>query len=117
MISTTFILKLSLVLKVFCVARSRLDDKCTVARTSENGTCTFVENCPGAILEITEQSIYPALCGFERRKEIICCPNKYEEITLQSRISLPHRISSQSNYLFFHEMNFFSSEFFSSVFE
>lgn len=52
-----------------------LHDECIVSRTKQNGTCRFVDDCPIVVIEALEQSLYPTLCGFQDRNEIICCPN------------------------------------------
>lgn len=51
-----------------------LNDDCIVSRTSENGTCKFINDCPQIEIE-ARKSQYPTLCGFERTQQIICCPN------------------------------------------
>lgn len=53
-----------------------LNDTCTVARSNAKGVCRFVEHCPIVVIEIVEQLSFPTLCGFERKKEVICCPNQ-----------------------------------------
>lgn len=57
-----------------------LNDECTVGRSNKNGTCRFVNDCPVIVNEALDQSVFPTLCGFQQRKEIICCPNQNQII-------------------------------------
>lgn len=68
---------ISLILFAKCVlifAQLDLNDHCQVARSGSNGICRFYEDCPKVLNELVEQGLIPAKCGFQNRREIICCP-------------------------------------------
>lgn len=85
----------------FYAKNLQLNDKCTVSKTKENGTCTFVEDCPH-ILDQIKRSVFPTLCGFENSKELICCPEQtpsiIEEKVTGDLDTNGNRISTQSTY-------------------
>lgn len=60
----------------------------------------FIENCPSIATEISEKSQFPTLCGFEGRKEIICCPKRENIPTTTTTMSYndPQRISARSEF-------------------
>lgn len=55
-----------------------LNDKCKLAHSNEAGICQYVEDCPDVQKLFKEQHINPTLCGFERDKQIVCCPKEIE---------------------------------------
>lgn len=55
-----------------------LNDKCKLAHSNETGICQYVEDCPAVEKLFNEQHINPTLCGFERDKQIVCCPKEIE---------------------------------------
>lgn len=83
----------------FYAKNLQLNDICTVSKTKENGTCTFVEDCPH-ILDQIKRSVFPTLCGFENSKELICCPEPsiIEEKVISGLDTNGNRISTQSMY-------------------
>lgn len=64
-----------------------LNESCQVARTLSTGRCSFIENCPIVRKEILKYGAFPQLCGFEGDKELICCPEKVEDLKPHVRIS------------------------------
>lgn len=55
-----------------------LGDKCTMAHSDDAGICQYVEDCPVIEKLFREQHVNPTLCGFERDKQIVCCPKEIE---------------------------------------
>lgn len=78
------------------------NDPCTVNRTKENGRCQFVEDCP-IVLDEMKKSTFPTLCGFENKREIICCPEQkiIEQKVSTGSTSTVNRISTQSMWFLF----------------
>lgn len=69
-----------------------MNDTCVVERTNSNGICKFVENCPSVLKEVQQKAQFPTLCGFQRNKEIICCPEELPAAVAKEMT----RISTQS---------------------
>lgn len=61
---------------LFCLIHAQLDlnDHCQVARSGAPGICRFYEDCPVVLNELIDQGLVPVKCGFQNRREIICCP-------------------------------------------
>lgn len=61
---------------IFVVIYSQLDlsDRCQVARSGAEGICRFYEDCPVVLNELIDHGLIPEKCGFQNRREIICCP-------------------------------------------
>lgn len=55
-------------------AQLSLNDGCQVARSGANGICRHYEDCPVVLNELLDHGLTPTKCGFQKRKEIICCP-------------------------------------------
>lgn len=55
-----------------------LNDKCTMGHSNADGICQYVEDCPFVQKLYKEQHVNPTLCGFERDKQIVCCPKEIE---------------------------------------
>lgn len=78
--------------------QNKVGDSCQVARTGAPGTCRLIDNCPSAVMEITQLHLKPTSCGFEGHKEIVCCVNPMIERT--TKASVPdalQRISLKSS--------------------
>lgn len=80
---------------ISCSELLYLNDECVVIRTNANGTCKFASDCPQIQNEVLNYEQFPTLCGFEKNKEIICCPNE-NQTDLSSRVDTEDRISVQS---------------------
>lgn len=70
----SFILIVKSVLFAVISAQLDVNDRCQVARSGAPGICRFYEDCPVALNELIDQQLIPAKCGFQDRREIICCP-------------------------------------------
>lgn len=68
---TIFFVKCALF--VLIQAQLNVNDPCKVAGTGSNGICRYYEDCPQAVTEIIEHGITPAKCGYQDRKDVICC--------------------------------------------
>lgn len=64
-----------------------LNSSCQVARTNSTGQCKYIEDCPIVHKEIRNEGLFPQLCGFDKKKELICCPKKSEALKIPVRIS------------------------------
>lgn len=77
-----------------------LNDKCTMVHSNEAGICQYVDDCPVVEKLFKGQHIDPTLCGFERDKQIVCCPKvietRFSENTTEVNITTTNTISSQS---------------------
>lgn len=70
----SFILIAKSLLFVVINAQLDLNDRCQVARSGAQGVCRFFEDCPVVLNELIDQGLVPTKCGFQDRREIICCP-------------------------------------------
>lgn len=68
------ILIVTSVLFVTISSQLELNDGCQVARSGAEGICRFYEECSVVLNELLGQGLIPAKCGFQDRREIICCP-------------------------------------------
>lgn len=110
----------SIILFVKCVllgviyAQHKLNDHCQVARSGADGICKFYEECPVVLMEISQNNLLPTKCGFQNRREIICCPlSPTRKPTISPQIS--NRISAKSkqnanNYTYIHKYLYSSHE-------
>lgn len=91
----SFILIVKSVLSVVIYAQLDLNDGCQVARSGAKGICRFYEDCPVILNELINHGLVPAKCGFQGRREIICCPLPP---TPKPSIApeIPNRISAKS---------------------
>lgn len=69
-----FVLIVNSVLIAVICAQLDINERCQVARSGAPGVCRFYEDCPVVLDELTNQGLVPAKCGFQNRREIICCP-------------------------------------------
>jgi len=67
-------------------------DSCRAARSGAPGTCKIIEECTAVIDEIVKQRLFPSVCGFLGRKQVVCCPNP-ATTTTTPRSTGPKRIS------------------------
>lgn len=70
-------------------------DSCRVARSGAAGTCKIIDECNEVIQEIVTKRLFPAVCGFLGRKQVVCCPNPVV-VTTPPTFSGPLRISQRS---------------------
>lgn len=59
---------------LFILIQAQLNDQCQVARSGTTGVCRHYEDCPVVLNELIEHGLMPTKCGYQDRKEIICCP-------------------------------------------
>lgn len=70
----TIVLFIKCVLFILIHAQLNLNDRCQVARSGTEGICRHYEDCPMVLNELLNDGLMPTKCGFQNRKEIICCP-------------------------------------------
>ncbi|XP_055327030.1 venom protease-like [Sitodiplosis mosellana] len=75
-------------------AQLSLNDRCQVARSGTNGICRYYEDCPVVLNELLDHGLTPTKCGFQDRKEIICCPLPPTKKPITSSI-MPNRASEK----------------------
>lgn len=71
---TVIFLLVKFILFVLINGQKNLNDECQLARSGSIGICRFLQDCPIVLNEIIQHSLYPTECGFESRKQIVCCP-------------------------------------------
>lgn len=91
--SVSIILFAKCVILIF--AHHKLNDHCQVARSGADGICKFYEECPVVLAELSQEGLIPANCGYQNRREIICCPlPPTRKPTISPQVS--NRISAKS---------------------
>lgn len=86
---------------LFCLHEINCDlqigDACNVARSGAPGTCRSINNCQIVLDELTQQGLPPFRCGFQNRREVVCCPNPVTKPTTTTQSpEVAQRISSKS---------------------
>lgn len=87
---------------VTLVLSQSLNSQCQVARSGAAGICRLLQDCPVVLNEIINESLLPTKCGYQNRKQIVCCPlppTPHTTTTLSPNVD--QRISAKSKHSFF----------------